>query len=133
MAKDKPLYECMCKATDKESGEPRYSQNWVAARRATFKVFDNRVQCGDWIIPFSDVTEATVYNSKSMMMKVRMLQITTAEKTFQFGFNPWAKPIDHIDLQYQEYDVTLQHSVFSICLRLGLTALLLYQAWIYFT
>ena len=33
-------YKCLCKATKREDREPRYSQNWVTAKRAFIKVFD---------------------------------------------------------------------------------------------
>lgn len=127
-----PLYQCWCKATASEDLEPRYSHNWVLARRAQFLVFDNMVKCGDWCIPFDDVQEAIVYHTRQWFIPLRILKLVTKDASYQFGFNPWAKPIEHLAVEYSEQTVRLGYSPFSIAIRVGILVWLAYEGWRYF-
>ena len=120
-------YKCWCKATDREDNEPRYSANWVTSKRAWFKIFDNRVECGSWTIKFSDVTFAHVYRTKQMFIPCCVLQLKTTEGNYQFGFNPWATPIKHLDLELSESDIKLKYSKFSIAARIFLIVYIIYR------
>jgi len=126
---EEPLYKCYCKATSREDGEPRYSHNWVAAKRAMFKVFQDKLMCGSWEIPFEDIEQATVYRARSLGMRIEILHVVTKDqKNYQFGFNPWAKPIQHIKLPLEQKQLKMKYSPFSLVLRLVLIAWLLYYA-----
>ncbi len=123
------LYKCWCKATNREIGEPRYSYNWLFSRRAWFKVFSDRIECGHWCIPFSDVTEVVVFHTRQMLLPATVLRVRTRVHTYQFGFNPWANPIKYISITYREEQVGLKYSVFSIALRVGVVLCILYWLW----
>ncbi len=125
----KPLYRCWTKATDRETGEPRRSLNWVASRRAWFSIFEDRLECGDWCIPFESVRKAIAYRTRSMFIPCTVLRIETAEKTFQFGFNPWARPVEKLPFHILEEAVRLQHSAFSIIVRVVLLLYIVYLVW----
>lgn len=123
---EKPLYKCWTKATDRESGDPRRSLNWVASRRAYFKIFQDRIECGDWKIPFSSVTRATAFKTRSMLVPCTVLQLKTGDRSFQFGFNPWASPTEKLPLKVEVQHVKLQHSPFSIVVRLLIVVWIVY-------
>ena len=123
------LYKCCCKATNREVSEPRYSHNWVIARRALFKVFEDRIECGNWSIPFSEVTEARLFQTRQMFIPVRMLHITTPSGSYQFGFNPWAHPEKHLGVEYEEHRIRMKYSLFSIVVRIILLSVLLHWVW----
>ena len=123
------LYKCMCKGTNRESSEPRYSQNWFAARRATFKVFTDRIECGDWRIPFAEITGIHLYRSRQMFIPVKILHVTTSSRNYQFGFNPWAHPEKHLQVEYEESTVRLKYSLYSILVRVAALSLLVYWVW----
>lgn len=122
-------YKCFCKATNREDKEPRYSHNWVDAKRAMFKVFDDRIECGNWIIPFADVESAHLYKAKQMFIPVNILQLVTKSGNYQFGFNPWANPFKHLSISYEESNIKLGYSTYSIVVRVFLVAYLGYLAW----
>ena len=122
-------YKCFCKATNREDREPRYSHNWVTAKRAWFKLFDDRVECGSWRIPFSEVKSAHVYKTTQMWIPVTVLQLITEEASYQFGFSPWARPIEHLPLEYEQSDVILEYSTYSIVIRILLVLYLAYWIW----
>ena len=41
-----PIYKCWTKATNREGGTLRRSHNWITSRRAWFKIFTDRIECG---------------------------------------------------------------------------------------
>ncbi len=122
-------YKCWCKATDREDKEPRYSHNWVSAKRASFKVFEDHIECGSWMIKNSDIESAHLFRTKQMLIPVNVLQIITPTGSYQFGFNPWANPFRHLGVEYSESNIELSYSPFSIALRLLVVAYLGYLAW----
>ena len=122
-------YKCFCKATSREDKEPRYSHNWVAAKRAYFKIFDDRIECGSWNIPFSEIKSAHLYKAKQMFIPVNVLQILTGKGNFQFGFNPWANPFKHLSIEYEQSKIKLGYSKYSIVVRVLLVAYVGYFAW----
>jgi hypothetical protein len=124
-----PLYKCWTKATTRETGVPRRSYNWAFARRAWFKVFSDKIECGDWNIPFSEIQQAGVYRGKQMFMPIQILEIQTSGGTYQFGFNPWADPIKHLAIPYREERVKLKYSALSIAARVILVCYLIYLIW----
>ena len=126
MSTDEVLYRCWSKATCREKGLPRRSENWAFSRRAWFNVLRDRITCGDWTIPFDQVTEAIAYRTSSMFIPVTILELRTEENSYQFGFNPWAHPLQHLDLDYREEHVKLGTSPLSLLIRLAAIGLLVY-------
>jgi len=90
---EKPVYKCWTKGITGASGEPTASLNWRFSCRAWFKVFEHRMECGDWIIRFSEIQNIIVYRTRQHFIPVTVLLVETEEKAYQFGFNPWADPI----------------------------------------
>jgi len=127
---DTPIYSCLTKASNRESGVPRASANWVVSRRGRFKVFTDRVEVGDWIIPFSDVTHAILYRYPYLpSVKVGVLELSDGETTYQFGFNPWAHPERHLPIPVEEREETMRYSAFSVVLRVAAVAYMIYLVW----
>ena len=63
---EKLLYKCMTKATNRESGEPRYSQNWAMSKRRIFKIVTDKITCGSWTFNISKITNVILYKTKQM-------------------------------------------------------------------
>ncbi|MEM9906117.1 MAG: hypothetical protein AAF921_13950 [Cyanobacteria bacterium P01_D01_bin.44] len=57
----KLLHRYMTKATIAEGDHIRRSFNWVMSRRGLLKVYDDRLACGDWDIPYADIEEAVLF------------------------------------------------------------------------
>ena len=121
-----PSYRCWTKATDGERGPPRYSANWAIARRGWFKVFPDRVECGDWSIPASNVVAATLFHTRQWLLPVTVLSVETAGGSYQFGFNPWVRVSAHLPFPHQHEHVTLRYSTFSVAVRVALIAYIAY-------
>jgi hypothetical protein len=109
----------MTKGTKREDSEPRYSQNWLLARRGSFCIYDEEIKCGDWIIKFSDVKKVILYRTRQLLIPGKVLHFITIKGNYQFGFNPWAKPEKYLmKLNPEEKAVKLKYSIFSIILRI---------------
>ncbi len=119
------------KATTRESGNPRLSFNWVRSRRAWFKIFDDRVECGDWVISTADITGAVLYRAGFSGGSV--LELQTEAETYQFGFNPWVRLKKHLPFEVEERQVRLSLSTYSLVVRLVLVLYLAWVAWRWFS
>lgn len=122
-------YRAWCKATRNEQTTPRYSHHWVNAKRTWFKIFEDRIECGSWIIPKEDIQKVIAYRTKQMFIPVMVLQITTQQGRYHFGFNPWSNPVSHLQLPVEEQTVRLKYSAFSIVLRVLICGFLGYLLW----
>ena len=124
-----PIYQCWTKATDAESGAPRYSANWALARRARFRIYPERIECGDWVIPAGEVREAVLYEARQWFIPVYVLALSTERRTWQFGFNPWCKVAAHLPFAFRRERVRLRYSPFSIAVRVLLVGYLAFLLW----
>ena len=122
----KPLYRCWTKATNREEGEPRRSLNWVGSRRAWFKVYEDRIECGDWTIPTSAVQDAVLYEASQFFIPARVLSLEAEGVTYQFGFNPWCRVGQHLPFEVRNEKIKLGGSPFSIVVRLILLGYIIY-------
>lgn len=128
---DLPIYRCLTKGSDWEQGTPRAGANWVLARRGIFKVYADHVELGDWRIPFSEVTRAVEYRIPYLFFaKFSVLELEAGGRTYQFGFNPWAKPVKHFPIAVEQRAERLERSAYSIALRTVRLAALGYLAYL---
>ncbi|MBQ9239356.1 MAG: hypothetical protein IJ191_08630 [Treponema sp.] len=121
---NKKLYSCITKATKNERGNPRYSANWMIARRGILSVFENYIKCGNWTITIAAVKRAKIYKTKYLFIPVNVLELETENEIFQFGFNPWANPFKFLKLDYEIETAKLKMSKFSLILRIIMLSVL---------
>ena len=126
---EKPVYRAWTKATIQGEGEPRYGLHWINSRRAWFKVFGDRIECGDWTVGKSDIKEAVLFKSRQGLIPVKVLRVATADTTYQFGFNPWASVGRHLPFEFRTETVKMRYSAVSSILRLAVLAYLAYWLW----
>jgi len=125
-----PIYKCLTKGSDREAGVPRHSANWVTSRRGFFKVFRDRVEVGDWRIPFASVDRAVLYRMPYLpFVKASVLELEADGRTYQFGFNPWAHPEERLPFSVEEREEKMRYSTFSIAIRVLALAYLVYLVW----
>lgn len=124
-----PIYQCWTKATDAESGSPRHSANWVVARRARFRIFADRVECGGWVIRNAEVQEAVLFEARQLFVPVFILALQTSTRAYQFGFNPWVRVAQYLPFAFRRERLRLGYSPFSIAVRVVLLVYLAFMAW----
>ena len=82
-----PTYRCMTKGVRGPSEQFEYGLSWVTSRRAALKVFPERLECSDWCIPFCEILEATLFETKQWFIPCYILKIRTSDNTYQFGLS----------------------------------------------
>lgn len=127
---DTPLHKCMTKATTAEGDQMKYGPNWMLSRRATLKVFEDRLECGDWTVPLSDVSEAVLYSIRStFFIPGYILKIQTPGRTYHFGLNGGSFWKGELPFRVKRKKGKLGYSVFSIIVRAVLFGYLGYLLW----
>ena len=125
-----PLHKCMTKATTAEGDQVRYSPNWIVARRAILKIFDDRIECGDWTIPLSKISDAVLVTFRgNFFLEAHLLRIDTAEKTYHFGLNAGEFWKGELPFEVKRERRKLAYSWFRIIFRIILLCTLGYLLW----
>lgn len=125
----KPLYRCMTKGVRGAAEEFEYGLKWITSRRAFLNVFQDRLECGDWIISHCDILEAVLFQTRSGIIPCFILKLRTAENTFQFGLNGNKYWKGDLPFGVTRTKGRLRYSLFSIIIRVLLVAGL---AWYFF-
>ncbi len=123
------LYRCFTKATISTGDQRQYGPRWVTSRRALLRVYDDRLECGNWMIPYAGMTDAVLYSFRSSFLRIPgyVLTVTTPEKTYHFGLNGWGKFWNgELPFPVRREQGQLKFSGFSIALRILLLVYLLY-------
>ena len=123
------LHKCMTKATTAEGDALRRSANWLLSRRTTLEVWSDRLVCGDWVIPYSAMREAVLFSTRQMLIPCYVLRVRTADRTYQFGLNPSRYWSGDLPFAVVRERARLGYSPFSIALRVGAGAYLMYWLW----
>ncbi len=113
------------KGIEGEVGPPRRSFKWVRAQRGTLSVDDRWVSLGNWRIKHDDIERATLYSTRQFFfISVFVLAVETASNAYQFGTR--RDPLDNRELPItiERIDTRLGHTVYSVCVRLAVLALM---------
>lgn len=123
MTSSELIYRCACKANKGFVGTPEYSAKWLGSKRKSFKIYENKITCGSWVLPFEEINSATLFKTKQWFIPVEVLGLVTEKEGYQFGFNPWSHPTKHMNFPIPEQRVRLGYSTFSIALRVILVGM----------
>ena len=123
------LHRCMTKATTAEGHDIRCSLNWLLSRRGALKVFSDRLECGDWVIPYEEVDEAVLFQVRQLFIPCYVLRVKTRGRIYQFGLNPGRFWQGELPLPVSREKGSLGYSWFSIAIRLAVLAGLVYLVW----
>ena len=116
------MYRCMTKGAQGAAEEFEYGLKWITSRRAFLKVFEDRLECGDWNIPYSAIEKAELFQTRSGLIPCFILKARTADHTFQFGLNGNKFWKGELPFEVKRTKGRLKYSAFSICLRVALLA-----------
>lgn len=131
LAMSAPIYKCMTKATTAEGDQMEHGPNWLRSRRARLKVFDDRLECGDWILPFSDIREAVLFRiCSTLFIPGYVLRVQTEQRTYHFGLNAGSFWKGELPFAVKRETGKVGHSAFSIVLRVMLLGYLIYLIWL---
>jgi len=115
-----PIYRFMTKGVRGAPEEFEYGLKWITSRRAFLKVFEDRIECGNWNIPYSAIEEAQLFQTRSGIIPCFILKARTADNTFQFGLNGNKFWKGDLPFEVKRSKGRLKYSTFSLCLRIAL-------------
>lgn len=121
-----PVYRCMTKGVKGAPEEFARGLPWVTARRSILEVYDDRLECGDWIIPFAEVEAATLFETRQMFIPCYILKVRVAGNTFQFGLNGNRFWRGELPFPVTRDKGRLGYSTFSIVARLIVIGVIAY-------
>ena len=127
-----PLHKCMTKATTAEGDQRKYGPNWITSRRGSLKVFDDRLECGDWRIEYTEIKNADLYSFRSFFLRIPgyILTVDTDDRTYHFGLNGWGRFWkNELPFEAKREKGKLGLTWFSIVVRLILVGYIGYIAW----
>ncbi|MEM8810547.1 MAG: hypothetical protein AAGF01_31435 [Cyanobacteria bacterium P01_G01_bin.38] len=119
----------MTKATTAEGDDIRRSFNWVMSRRGLLKVYDDRLACGDWDIPYAGIEEAVLFRTRQMLISGYVLRIKAQGQIYQFGLNPGRFWASDLPFPVERRSARLKLSWFSLTVRIVALAALGYWIW----
>ncbi|MEM6810074.1 MAG: hypothetical protein AAF574_12620 [Pseudomonadota bacterium] len=123
-------HTCMTKGTLAEGDQLRYSANWVTARRASLRIWSDRLECGDWVIPYVSIQEAVLVSLWQGIFPCYVLQVRTAEHTYSFGLNRGRFWKGDLPFEVRREKGKLGYSKFSIASRVfGLLGAVTWAWW----
>jgi hypothetical protein len=132
----KLLHKCMTKAMTAEGDQRKYGPKWVTSRRASLKVYEDRLECGDWRIDYNEINDAVLYSFRSVFLRLPgyILTVQTDTRTYHFGLNGWGQFWKgNLPFQAKREKGKLGLSWFSIVFRVVILGLIGYQLWHWFT
>jgi hypothetical protein len=111
----------------------QYAAGWIAARRGTLILTDQKLVCGSWEIPLSTVNKAVLLRVKALFAKALVLKVSTTDgHHYQFGlqYDPVWETQTALKLTIEESKI--KYSAFSIALRviLGAWVIWLFIRWL---
>ncbi len=118
----KPIHRCMTKGVEGAPSQFEYGLSWVTSRRATLKIFTDRLECGDWNIPYAGIQRAVLFETKQWFIPCYVLKVLTADTAYQFGLNPnkfWKGDLPFKAIREKG---RLKYSAYSIAIRVVLVA-----------
>jgi hypothetical protein len=123
-------FQCWTKATYADSNGLQHGLHWVTARRARLKVFDDRLQCGDWTVAYGDIARAILFSVRSnFVVPGYVLKIETRDRTYHFGLSSakhWKGPLP---FPVERMRGRLGYSWFSLIVRIAFVVAVAYFVW----
>ena len=124
------LHKCITKATIAEGDQLKFGPNWIAARRAMLKVFDDHLECGDWRIDYEDIITATLYSVRAQFfLPAFVLRVETGSTTYHFGLNAGSFWKGDLPFPVQREKARMRYSPFSIAVRVIFLSGIVYFVW----
>ncbi|MCL2117805.1 MAG: hypothetical protein FWH27_05175 [Planctomycetaceae bacterium] len=134
------IHQCMTKGVIAEGDQLQHGPNWLLARRGKLKLYQDRLECGNWRIEYRDVKKATLYAVRQYVIVIPIpgyvLKVETEDQTYYFGLNAskyWKK---ELPFPVERQKGRLRFSLFSVVVRLIFLGYIVYLLWwmfFYFT
>ena len=126
-----PIYKCMTKAVVGDGDQLECGPQWITSRRATLKLFQDRLECGDWTVRYEDIREAILSAFRSPILRIPgfVLAVRTNDQTFHFGLNGGRYWDGELPFEVERKKSRLRLSPISLLARIAVVGGILYLLW----
>jgi hypothetical protein len=125
-----PIHCCMTKGVKGATDQFVYGLSWVSSRRAILKVFPEKLEYGDWNIPYAAIEQAVLLQTKQWFIPCYVLKVQAADSTYQFGLNSNKFWKGDLPFLVERQKGKLKYSAYSIAIRVVLIVGLI---WYFYT
>lgn len=129
-----PIHSCMTKAIIADGDQLETGPQWITSRRATLRLFDDHLVCGDWNVRYDEIREAVLASFRSPILRIPgyVLSARTDTHTYHFGLNGWRYWNSELPFPVTRKKTRLRMSWISIAARVILMGYLAYAVsrWI---
>ena len=127
------LHSCMTKATTAEGDDVRRGISWIFSRRGRLKVTTDALVCGDWTIPYSDISEAVLFSLPGAIFPGYVLRVKSNSQIYQFGLNGGNFWQGELPFKCKRESTSLGYSWFSATVRILFVSYVVYRLWQWLT
>ena len=127
------LHRCMTKATTAEGDDVRRGLSWVLSRRGTLKVTTDALICGDWNIPYAEISDAVLFSLRGAVFPGYVLRVKSGSQIYQFGLNPGKYWKGELPFECERDSARIGRSWFSTTVRVLLIGYIVYRLWRWLT
>lgn len=126
-----PIHKCMTKAVVAQGDQMECGPSWVMSRRVSLRLFDDRLECGDWIIPYAEIRDATLSSFRTPILRIPgfVLAVRTDTKTYHFGLSNGDFWNGELPFDVERRKASLRLSLFSLLARVAVISGTLYLLW----
>ncbi len=128
---EQPVHTCMTKAVIAEGDQLRCGPRWIAARRAKLRLYSDRLECGNWTVPYDQIRDAVLTSFRSPILRIPgyVLSVRTDEKTYHFGLSGSRYWRGELPFPVNRERGRLRLSAISLLARGVLLGFVVYYAW----
>ena len=128
---EEPLHTCVTKAVIAEGDQLQSGPKWIMSRRGRLKLFSDRLECGDWTVPYADIREAVLSSFRSHILRIPgyVLAVRTDAETYHFGLNGWGFWRGDLPFPVTRKSAKLRMSPISFLARAVLVGFAVYYLW----
>ena len=130
MAIEFPLEMCKTKGLRDSGVELTRGASWVTARRGNLELYEDRLRCGDWTIPYDELEEASLFHYRVYFVApAYVLRVQHEGVYYQFGLNPNRYWAGVLPFEVTRAKAEFSFSAFSIVVRVLWLGLATWWVW----
>jgi hypothetical protein len=121
----------MTKAVIADGDQLECGPRWITSRRATLKLFDDRLECGDWTVPYEEIRDAILSSFRSPILRIPgfVLAVRTDAQTYHFGLNGGRFWNGQLPFAVERRKSKLRLSPISLLARIAVIGGIFYLLW----
>lgn len=124
----KPIGSALTKMISGHAGKPQAGRSWLFAKRGLLRVYDDRLTLGSLTIPCNDIERAKIWQFGFWTGSgSRVLEVETAENSYQFSLNGWAKVVDALPFDYTVEKIVIPYAWLYAVIR---TTAVIFAIWL---